>query len=245
MTKYSLFMILAACFILLILPAFAAARPDHGDRVCIYKHDDFHGHEQCYRPGEEVSDLKNVDVNSIRVFGHARVMLYEDRDFRGRTMELTGDMPNLSHVAMSGSKTWKDHVGSLRVLPEYAYYDRGTIYERGHYPPPPDEIYIFRSKPFLEIPQDGVCVYEKTRFEGRYQCWASNTDISDLSFANWKDKISSIRVFGHARLVGYKDTEFRGERITIDHDVSDLSDIPMRTAGNWNDEIRSLAVQLE
>ena len=71
MTKYFLFMILSACFVLLIIPAFAAASADHGDRVCIYKHDNFHGHEQCYRPGEEVSDLKHIDINSVRVFGHA------------------------------------------------------------------------------------------------------------------------------------------------------------------------------
>jgi hypothetical protein len=87
--------------------------------------------------------------------------------------------------------------------------------------------------------------YEKPRYEGRSQCWGSNTDISDLSFANWKDKISSVRVFGHAKAVGYKDTEFRGERIIIDHDVSDLSDLAIRNAGNWNHEIRSIAVQLE
>jgi hypothetical protein len=30
-----------------------------------------------------VSDLKHADIASIRVFGHARAMLYEDRDFHG------------------------------------------------------------------------------------------------------------------------------------------------------------------
>src|SRR5215470_9710657 len=59
MTKCFLFMILSVCFVLLLVPAFAAASADHGDRVCIYKHDNFHGHEQCYRAGEEVSDLKH------------------------------------------------------------------------------------------------------------------------------------------------------------------------------------------
>jgi hypothetical protein len=31
MTKYSLFMILSVCFVLLLVPAFAAASADHGD----------------------------------------------------------------------------------------------------------------------------------------------------------------------------------------------------------------------
>jgi hypothetical protein len=88
-------------------------------------------------------------------------------------------------------------------------------------------------------------VYDRPGFEGRSQCWSANTDISDLSFANWKDKIVSVRIYGDARLVGYKDTDFRGDRIIIDHDVSDLSSLPMARTGNWNHEIRSLAVQLE
>src|SRR5437867_1909325 len=49
MTKFSPFIVLSACLILLTLPASAAAEPDRGDRVCIYKHDNFHVHEQCYR----------------------------------------------------------------------------------------------------------------------------------------------------------------------------------------------------
>jgi len=188
MTKYFLFMILSACFVLLILPAFAAANSDHGDRVCIYKHDNFQGHEQCYRPGEEVSDLKHIDINSVRVFGHARVMLFEDRDFHGRMMEFSSDMPDLSRVAVSGSKSWHDHVGSLRVVPEVAFFDRDRdrFYDRGHYPS--GDTYIYRSKPTFETIDQGVCVYEKPGFEGRSQCWSANTDISDLSFATGKTR---------------------------------------------------------
>ena len=74
---------MSASLILLILPVFAAADSDRGDRVCIYKHENFRGHEQCYRPGEEVSNLKHVEISSIRVFGHARVAIYEDRGFGG------------------------------------------------------------------------------------------------------------------------------------------------------------------
>jgi len=240
MTKYFLFMILSACFVLLIIPAFASASADHGDRVCIYKHDNFHGHEQCFRAGDEVSDLKHVDVDSIRVFGHARAMVYEDRNFKGHMMEISSDVPDLERISR------RDHIGSLRVVPDYAYYEGRPIYEGARIyqvPVPSDEIVILRSKP-AGIPNEGVCVFDKPHFEGRTQCWSANTDISDLSFGDWKDKISSIRVFGHSRVVGYKDADFRGERIILDRDVSDLGDIPMRTAGNWNDEIRSLTVEV-
>jgi len=61
MNRYFLLIALSSCLILLAVTGFAAAE-DHGDRVCIYKHENFHGHEQCFRPGEQVSDLKHVDI---------------------------------------------------------------------------------------------------------------------------------------------------------------------------------------
>jgi hypothetical protein len=74
-----------------------------------------------------VSDLKHADITSIRVFGHARAMLYEDRDFHGRRMDFTGDMPDLKRVPISGSKQWHDHIGSLRVTSDSAI-NTGSIY---------------------------------------------------------------------------------------------------------------------
>jgi len=232
MYKYFVLAILTSVLFLIALPGFAA--DDHGDRVCIYKHQDFHGQEQCYRPGDEVSDLKHADIASIRVFGHARAMLYEDRDFHGRMMDFTGDMRDLKRVPISGSKGWHDHIGSLRVTSD-STINTGGIYV-------PDDSYS-RLKPYPEPIDDGVCVYERPDFEGRFQCWASRTEISDLSFGNWRDKISSVRILGHGRVVGYEDKDFRGERVFIDRDARDLTSIPMLESGNWNNEIGSLRVQ--
>ena len=231
MTKYFVFIILTACFIFLALPTFAVA--DDGDRVCIYKDENFHGHEQCYKPGDEVSDLKHAEIASIRVFGHVRAMLYEDRDFRGRMMDFSADIPDLKRVG----KNW-DHVGSLRVTSDYAS-NRDRVYDPEHR--------YGRYKPYSpsERIEEGVCVYERPNYEGRFQCWASGTNISDLDAANWRDKIESVRVFGHARLAAYKDAGFHGERVLIDHDVPDLARFTARIAGNWNHEIRSVAIQLE
>ena len=235
MNKYFVFIIVSACFIILALPGLAAA-DDRGDRVCMYKNENFKGHEQCYRPGDEVSDLKHAEISSIRVYGHARAMLYEDRDFRGRMMDFTTDMPDLKHVPVSGSKTWHDHVGSLRVTSDYAY-SRDRAFD-------PEHTYG-RYKPYSSSAtiEEGVCIYERPNYEGRFQCWASGTNISDLAVANWRDKISSVRVFGHARLAAYKNIGFRGERVLIDHDVPFLTAFAPGTAGNWNHEIESIEVQ--
>jgi len=41
-------------------------------------------------------------------------MLYEDRDFRGRMIDLSADVPDLKRV-LSGTKSFHEHIGSLRV----------------------------------------------------------------------------------------------------------------------------------
>jgi hypothetical protein len=235
MNRYFLLIAISSCLILLAVAGFAAAE-DHGDRVCIYNYDNFHGHEQCFRPGEEVSDLKHADVESVRVYGHAHAMLYEDRDFRGHMMEFSANIPNMKRVPLTGSREFHDHVGSLRVTSEYAY-NSGKFYE-------PEYRYgRFKPYPAPETIDQGVCVYDRPGYEGRGQCWTSGTDIPDLNSRDWGDRISSIRVFGHGRLLGFRDPGFRGERVVVDHDVPDLSDYPMRVSGNWNHEISSLQVQ--
>src|SRR5215813_3959028 len=215
MNRYFLFIAVSSCLVLLAVAGFAAA-DDHGDRVCIYNHDNFHGHEQCFRPGEEVSDLKHADVESIRVYGHAHATLFEDRDFRGHMMEFSANIPDLKRVPLTGSREFHDHVGSLRVTSEYAY-NNGKFYE--------PEYRYGPFKPYFgpETIDEGVCVYDRPGYEGRVQCWSSGTDLSDLNSGNWGDRISSVRVFGHGRLLGFRDPDFRGDRIVVDHDVSDLS----------------------
>src|SRR5262249_55494026 len=118
MTKHLVFIVLSVCLVLFALPG-SAAPDDRGDRVCIYSDENFHGHEQCYRPGDEVSDLKRAEIESIRVSGHTRAILYEDRDFRGRMMNFSTDVPDLKRV-------WHRDVGSLRITSDY---DRERSYD--------------------------------------------------------------------------------------------------------------------
>lgn len=123
MTKYSFLAVVSLCLVLLALPAVAKSHPKSGDRVCIYTDDHFHGHEQCFAPGDQVTDLKHAEIESIRVYGHARVTLYEDRDFAGRMMEFSTDVKDLHHLPMSDSKSWNNRVGSLRVSPDTGYFE--------------------------------------------------------------------------------------------------------------------------
>jgi len=240
MNKYFVFTILSAFIVLLAFsgPAVAQDRAitqDRGDRVCLYKDKNFKSHEQCYRPGDEAPDLRNAEIKSIRVFGHARVMLYEDRDFRGRMMDLSADVPDLKRV-LSGTKTFHEHIGSVRVTADSAF-NRERVYDSDRADRRSDSRADGRYKPFpsSERIEEGVCVYDRPNYEGRSQCFASGTNISDLKSSDWRDRISSVRVFGDARMTTYDRTGFHGDRMVIDHDTRDIG-------GNLKHEISSIEV---
>jgi Peptidase inhibitor family I36 len=236
MKKYSAF-IICSFLILCMIPAFASAQTYRGnDRVCVYKDNHFNGRERCYRPGDEISDIRSAQISSIRVYGRARAIIYEDRGFRGRVAEFTGNVPDLARVSMTGSVSWNDRIGSMRVTDATGRYDRDRNDRssgRYGYPPPPSPQYI----------QQGVCVYEKANYQGRSQCWSSAMNLPDLGRSNWSDRIRSVRVYGSARVIAYRDINYQGERVIIDRDTPDLNRLPMRAAGDWDRQISSLQIE--
>jgi hypothetical protein len=85
------------------------------------------------------------------------------------------------------------------------------------------------------VPQSGACFYEHINFEGRYFCYRSGTSNGNVP-RGLNDEISSIRIFGPAEVVVYKDSNFRGASRNFNASVSDL-----RSAG-LNDRVSSLRV---
>jgi hypothetical protein len=237
MTKYLVLALFAACFLSMGAFAFAADKDhaEHGDLVCLYKDEGFHGHEQCYRPGDSVSDLKHAEIESVRVYGRARAILYEERDFQGPMIEFTGNIPDIKHAPLSRSHDYHGHVGSLRVTADSAY-STTQIY-------PPESLYQrYKPAPVPTIVRTGVCVFERPNFQGQMQCWAGGTDITDLG-PSWGDRIESVRIFGDGKLLAYTDPNFQGDRIVIYSDVADLNELPLGMCCNWNNQISSLQVQ--
>ena len=106
-------------------PVFAQARDRNdnrdirdGDRVCFYRDVEYQGPSWCYRPGDELSDLRNRkdEISSIRIFGRARVIVYDDEEFRGLTDEFDTDVPDLRLRVMEGRRDWNDRIESLQVV---------------------------------------------------------------------------------------------------------------------------------
>ena len=241
--------IFCSFLILCFVPAFANAQFNRGnDRVCVYRDNNFNGREQCYYPGDDISNLRGFQVSSIRVDGRARVIVYENPNFHGNTAEFNNDIRDLAQVPMQGSRRgWNDRVGSLRVVSDNGRFGnerdrRSGGYGYPSYPNTYPNTYP-NNYPSQQGIQQGVCVYDKANFEGRSQCWSSSMDLPDLGQAGWSDKIQSIRVFGGAHVTAFRDIHFQGERVTIDGDIANLSQLGMRSAGNWNRQISSLQIE--
>jgi len=92
-------------------------------------------------------------------------------------------------------------------------------------------------------PRAGACFYKDTDFRGDYFCLKAGERWPTMP-AGFNDRITSIRVFGGARLRIFNDGNFAGMSLFLDHDVNDLRRIPLadNPFKNWNDRISSLAV---
>jgi len=212
------------------------------DRVCFYTDNYFQGAEQCYRPGDEIGDLRTRNFSSIRVYGNALVTVYDDRNFRGTSMEVTSEVKDLGQMSLGtggfgglGRATWNDRIGSLRVTSSnYNDSSRNDRYDNG------------RDRGYGNGRNSGsVCVYENANYSGRMECFESGANVSDLGrLGTWSDRISSIRVNGNGRAVAFLDIGYRGERLIIDRDIADLRNLRLSNGNQtWDNQISSIEIE--
>ena len=217
-------------------PAFAQQGRDRNDRndnrdsdrVCFYRDVEYQGPSWCYRPGDELADMRNRgdEISSIRIYGRARVIVYDMSEFMGASDEFDMDVPDLRLRVMDGRRNWNDRIDSFQVL-AFNRRGRGYVFGRGDRDEDRD------NRPS----RDRICVYEHINFAGRSQCWNADEEVRNLSGEGWNDLISSIRVFGRARVEVYRDADFRGQRLRLERDAADLGAI------NWSDQISSFQVR--
>jgi hypothetical protein len=84
-------------------------------------------------------------------------------------------------------------------------------------------------------PRDGVCFYEDTNFRGEYFCLSRGQNIDSIP-SGMNNRISSIRTFGNADVIVFRDTRFRGASARFQSDVRNLK------SQGWNDAISSVRV---
>ena len=214
------------------VPADAGQSGREDDRVCFYRDVQYQGQAWCYRPGDELADLRDRrnEISSLRIFGRARVVVFDEREFVGASDEFDMDVPDLTLRVMEGRRTWNDRIDSFEIrLAGRGRNDGG----RGNRDDRNDS-----RNPDTRTSRDRICVYEGTNYRGRSQCWDAGEEEANLNRTNgWNDSILSIRVFGRTSVDIYRDAQFRGARLRITNDIPDLG--PM----NWGSQISSFQVR--
>ena len=84
-------------------------------------------------------------------------------------------------------------------------------------------------------PRVGACFYEDAGFRGQYFCASAGATMPQVP-EEANDRISSIRIFGPAEVVVFKDADFRGSSHRYDSDVYDLA------REGFNDRVSSFHV---
>ena len=84
-----------------------------------------------------------------------------------------------------------------------------------------------------------VCVFEHNNYGGWQQCFNAGEQIGDLG--SHGNKISSIRLYGNARVNVFTDKNFKGTSLQVTSNMSDLAQVRIQNTGfnlTWNEQER-------
>jgi hypothetical protein len=74
------------------------------DGICVYELPNYQGRSQCWNQGQSIADLSRQDnwssqISSIRLFGRAIALVYQEANYRGESMTVDRDIPDLEAVS--------------------------------------------------------------------------------------------------------------------------------------------------
>jgi hypothetical protein len=188
--------------------------------VCFYTDENYRGESYCAEVGENrrnVEDRYNDRFSSLRIFGRAQVVVFENDNFGGPSTTFTSDIPNL--------RNWNDRITSFQVS---GNRQSGGLF--GGRPSGQDTGGYGRDNE----PRSGACLYTNENYLGDRFCISEGESIRNVR-DRFNDRISSIRVFGKARVTIYEDENFRGVSRTFNRDVPNLR--------GFNDRLSSIEIR--
>lgn len=106
-------------------------------------------------------------------------------------------------------------------------------------PPPPHPDHGPAQRPV-------AILYSDEHFQGpSYEIYPGDnvSNLGDIRFrggGKMNDRVSSIRVFGGMRLHVFSDADYRGDRLVVDSDISDLGRLRRTRKKSWDDTISSV-----
>jgi hypothetical protein len=93
-------------------------RPFPSVGACFFTDNNFRGNRFCVRRGDRLTRLPGSfgdNISSIQVFGNARVVVFNDRDYRGGSDEFRGSIRDLRRRPFRDGHTWNNRISSLIV----------------------------------------------------------------------------------------------------------------------------------
>jgi hypothetical protein len=87
------------------------------------------------------------------------------------------------------------------------------------------------------FPGSGACFFQDVDFRGEYFCVPAGENIGRVP-DDMNDGISSIRIFGRAEVVVFRDVRFGGGATRFGRSIRDLRD------EHWNDRISSVRIEI-
>jgi Peptidase inhibitor family I36 len=104
------------------------------DGICVYDRPNYEGRSECWDQGQNISDLArqgnwNGQISSIRLFGRTVAMVYQDIGYRGDSLTVDRDIPDLAAIRERGRgngngrgrgngrsfENWDHQISSLQV----------------------------------------------------------------------------------------------------------------------------------
>ena len=92
------------------------------------------------------------------------------------------------------------------------------------------------------LPNAGACFFKDQGFRGDHFCVTRGDRLDSLP-GNFGDNISSLQVFGKARVTVFNDRNFRGGGQEFRGSIPDLRTQKFRDGHTWNDRISSVIVK--
>lgn len=93
-------------------------RPDPRSGACFYTDRDFNGNHFCVRTGDRLPSLPGHfgdHISSIQLFGGATAQVFNDRDFKNGTIEITESVNDLRNADFRKGHTWNNRISSIIV----------------------------------------------------------------------------------------------------------------------------------
>jgi len=93
-------------------------RPNPRAGACLFKDPGFRGDRFCVRQGDRLDHLPGSfgdKISSIQLYGGARIMVYNDRNFTGGSAQFRDSVADLHNRRFRGGHTWNDRISSIMV----------------------------------------------------------------------------------------------------------------------------------